>query len=196
MKTIYLFTFLALALSFTACLEEESDIVIEREFELPEQPGQQPITDNLERVDATQLQGAGYGMGYIEYRNAAGQMASQSMPGCVLSVLQTECETNDAECLAMIEEAGQSLSFGNDVSLDQNDNAQNTISFRLIDELTPTAGTMAADWLLTNVYPIIGGEYPFAVYRNGSELVLQCSDCPVEYLGNTFTERTIRLQLD
>lgn len=196
MKTAYLLTLLALALSFTACLEEESDIVIEREFALPENPVQQPSTANLERVDASQIEGANYGMAQIEYRNAAGQTASLSMPGCILSVLQTECAANDAECLATIEEAGSTLSFGNDVTLDQNDDSQNTISFRLIDELVPSPGTMAADWLLADVYPIIGGEYPFAVYRDGNRLVLSCSDCPVEYQGSTFTERTIRLRLD
>lgn len=189
MKPIYLLSLLFLSLGFTACLVEENNLGgNDFDFELPNDPID---LNNLQRIDAAEIQGVQYGMATIEYSTNAGERTSFSMTSCLLSVIETQC---DAECVARIEESGEALDFGNDIQIDPLDNDQNTISFAKFADNTSVPGSFTSEWLEAEVFPIVGGDYPFQVFKDGNNVVLSCTDCPVERNGITYDNRRLILR--
>ena len=185
MKKLPVILLALLALAFTSCLEEE--VLIERpvssEFELPDNPV------DLSRTDAAELVGEKFGMANITLSNATNS-TNFSMIGCELSVLEAG-EPNDP-AISRIDEAGSTFAFGNVIEVDPLDSDQNTITFSKLST-APTSGEWS--WFLeTSVFPIVA-DAPLKVSRVGDNLVISCTECPMQYEGRTYTDREVILSL-
>lgn len=185
MKKISLFLFALLTLVFTSCLEEQVALQLEQEseFELPDNPV------DLNRTDANELVGAKFGMADITLTDGL-RTTNFSMMGCELSV--QEAGSPGEPAFSRIDEAGSTFGFGNTIQPDALDAEQNTISFSSLDN-APSNGDWS--WFLeTSVFPIVA-DAPLKVSRLGDNLVIECSDCPMEYEGRTYTDRKVVLSL-
>lgn len=175
-----------LALAFTSCLEESVLIQNESnsEFELPENPV------DLSRTDAAELVGEKFGMADITLSNNGEEGQNFSMMGCELSVLAAGSVDEPAE--SRIDEAGSTFAFGNTIQADARDPEHNTITFSKVAAISNND-----DWswfLETSVFPIVA-DAPLKVSRSGDNLVVSCTNCPMDYEGETYNNRKIVLSL-
>lgn len=181
-----------LALFMTACVDDTSSSTFRTDdgLELPSVE-----STPLARIDANNIKDLKFGMARIELSQANDNSTdfTTSMPSCYLTVTERNWRGND---LAYIEESGDTYSLGNTVQPDALDATQNTISFAKFAD--HPSNDEFNRWLETGVFPFIGGDYPFTVSSEGNEIILECSDCPMESPwsgGTTYNHRVIRLEV-
>lgn len=183
MKKLPLLLVAILALAFTSCVEEDVSIQRDTEFELPENP------IDLSRADANILVGEKFGMADITLSTGSDQV-NFSMMGCELSVL--EAGSASAPAASRIDEAGSTFAFGNTIVADPLSADHNLITF---SKLSSTTNNGDWSWFLENsVFPIVG-DAPLKVSRIGDDVMISCTDCPMEYEGRTYVNRRVVLSL-
>lgn len=178
-----LFTFLLLfvfAATFTSCFDEVTSLSA---------PGFEnvPGDEQFNRVPAqpSDLVGQRFSMAEITLR-AQGQVDDNfSMTGCLLSVLEDEC---DSECQSRIDEGGSSVAFTNSY---YNRPGSEFDGIKFADTNASGSGS-ASSFLMDEVLPLLT-EADWIVEREGNNFILTCTDCELDRFGNTYTDRTIRL---
>lgn len=169
-----------LALFFVSCLPENSDLTAP------------PLHERqvAERTPANpeDLVGTTYSMADIYLKTANGTQTYYAMPSCLLSVIQVGCGEN-TQCLAKIDEDDTTMQFTN-VAKTAADGTE-SISFK--EDIAQTPNGSHFFFLLDEVFPLID-QADWTVQRQGSDFVLSCSDCPLEYHDNSFVSREIILR--
>jgi hypothetical protein len=178
-----LFTFLllfALAATFTSCLDETTSLSA---------PGfeNEPGNEQFNRVPAqpSDLVGQRFSMAEITLSAQGRNDDNFSMTGCLLSVLEDECDT---ECQSRIDEGGSSVAFTNSYYTRPSTEFD---GIRFANNNLSSTGA-ASSFLVEEVLPLLT-EADWVVEREGDNFVLTCTDCNIDRFGGTYTDRVIRL---
>lgn len=178
-----LFTFLLLAVfavTFNSCFEELTSLSA---------PGfeNEPGEEQFNRVPAqpSDLVGQRFSMADITLKAQGQSDDNFSMTGCLLSVLEDECDT---DCQSRIDEGGSSIAFTNSY-YDRPDSEFDGIKFA---GTNASGSGGASSFLMDEVLPLLT-EADWVVEREGNNFVLTCSDCTIDRYGNVYTDRVIRL---
>lgn len=179
-----LLTFLLLgmfAVTFTSCFEESSSL-LSPEFE---NETSQPLSIGVP-TQPSDLVGQQFSMADISLKRQNRPDENFSMSGCLLSVLEDECNT---DCPSRIDEDGSTLFFNNSY-YNRAGTAFDGIRFA---RTSATGSGMFASFLLDEVLPLLENA-DWAVARDGNDFVLTCSGCNINRHGTIYTDRVIRLR--